>query len=133
MNLNTVVIAGRLTKDPEVKPLGNSENMVTNLSIAHNRRYPLFDKETGKPELDEKQEQKFGEETSFINVSAFNGVGKRAAERYKTGDSVIVEGRLKQDSWLNEKQERQYITRVVAESIHFVSSAKTHKEETAKA
>ncbi|MGI0058858.1 MAG: single-stranded DNA-binding protein, partial [Nitrosotalea sp.] len=64
----------------------------------------------------------------FIPISVFNGNGERAAKRFKKGDSVIVEGRLEQSSWVDEKQEKRSILRIVADHVHFCASAKPKEE-----
>ena len=85
MNLNKVMIAGNLTRDPELKytPKGTA---VCKIGLAVNRKYTPPD---GEPR----------EEVTFIDVEAFGRVAEIIGEYCKKGKPVFIEGRLKLDSW----------------------------------
>jgi len=85
LNINRVMLTGRLTRDPETKYLP-SGTAVTNLSIAVNRR---FQDKSGE----------WRDDTSFIDVEVFGKAAERVAETGRKGQPVYVEGRLKQESW----------------------------------
>lgn len=82
-NINQVVIAGRLGRDPE--EFGNGK--VSSFSIANNKNYK-----------DPKKGGEWSTSTSWINVKAF---GRQVEElrRYHKGDLVIIHGALKEESW----------------------------------
>jgi single-strand DNA-binding protein len=105
LNINKVMLTGRLTRDPETKYLP-SGMAVTNLSIAVNRNYQ-----------DKSGEWK--EEVSFIDIETWGKVAERAAESLKKGQPVYVEGRLKQDSWERDgvKQSKIKVTADFARSF----------------
>lgn len=90
MQLNRVIIAGNLTRDPELR-YSQSGTAVSKATIAVNRKWGKGD--------DQK------EEVSFIDVTAF---GKQAEQfgEYKKGQNVIVDGRLKLESW-EDKQTKE--------------------------
>lgn len=102
LNINRVMITGRLTREPETKYLP-SGMAVTNLSIAVNRRY-------------QDKSGEWREETSFFDVETFGKTAERLAETARKGQPVYVEGRLKQDSWERDgvKQSR---VRISADSV----------------
>jgi single-strand DNA-binding protein len=102
LNINRVMMTGRLTRDPETKYLSTG-NAVTNLSIAVNRRY-----------MDRNNEWK--EETFFLDIETFGKVAERAAETLRKGRPVYVEGRLKIDSWERDGQ-KQTKMRVSADRV----------------
>jgi len=85
LNINRVMLTGRLTREPETKYLP-SGTAVTNISIAVNRPY-------------QDKNGQWRDETSFIDVEAWGKVAERIAETARKGQPVYVEGRLKQESW----------------------------------
>lgn len=84
-DLNNVVIAGRLTRDPELKYI-SSGRAVCKVTIANSRFYK-----------DKNGERK--EDTSFVDATVWDKMAEFVGERLKKGRPVIVEGRLKSDSW----------------------------------
>ena len=84
-DLNTIVIAGRLTRDPELKYISSGKAVCT-IDIANSRYY--------KDKNGEKQE-----ETMFIQATLWDKPAEWIGESLKKGRPVIIEGRLKSDSW----------------------------------
>lgn len=101
LNINRVMITGRLTREPETKYLP-SGLAVTNLSMASNRRYQVNDE--------------WREETSFFDVETFGKLAERLGEQLRKGQPVYVEGRLKQESWEKDGQKQSKI-RISADSV----------------
>lgn len=83
--LNRVVLAGRLTRDPELRYLP-SGTPLCKMGLAVSRTYKAQDGERR-------------EETLFINVTAWRGTAEYCGERLRKGRPIIVEGRLKGDEW----------------------------------
>ena len=112
MNLNHVQLAGRLTRDPEIRytPAGVA---ITDIGIAVNR----FSK-------DDQGETK--ESTDFIDVTAFGKTAEIIQEHLHKGSPVYVEGRLKLDQW-DDRQTgaKRSKLKVVAESMQFVGPRQT--------
>lgn len=84
-DLNRVFLAGRLTRDPELRYLP-SGTPLCKMGLAVSRFYKTQDGERR-------------EETLFINVTAWRGTAEFCGERLKKGRPIIVEGRLKSDEW----------------------------------
>lgn len=82
---NHLIIAGRLTRDVDLKYLP-SGLAVASLSIANGRHYK-----------DKQGERK--EETSYIEVSCFDKLATYSADNLRKGMAVMVEGRIKSESW----------------------------------
>jgi single-strand DNA-binding protein len=82
---NSVIVSGRLTRDPELKYLA-SGMAICNFSIAN-----------GRPYKDKSGE--WTEETSFIDVTCWDKTATHVGEKIKKGRPVMVEGRLKSESW----------------------------------
>jgi single-strand DNA-binding protein len=80
-DLNQVLIAGRLTRDPELKHTG-SGRAYCRFSVANTRYYRTKDGEKG-------------EETVFVNCSCWDRQAEFIGERLQKGRPVLVEGRLR--------------------------------------
>ena len=84
-NLNTVLIEGTLTRDPESKSLSAGVNYCR-LAIANNRYY-----------CDAHGEWK--QETSFFYIYVYGAVAEACIKRLRKGRGIRVTGRLKQNTW----------------------------------
>ena len=84
-DLNLVLLAGRLTRDPELRytPQGTA---VCKFGLAVSRNYKSRDGETK-------------EDTTYVNVEAWEKQAEWIGEHVKKGYPVIVEGSLKSDEW----------------------------------
>lgn len=100
------IITGNLTRDPELRTTSNGAN-VCSFSVAVNRVYK-----------DASGEQK--EAVSYIDCSAWGGLGEMIAQYAKKGTGVLVSGRLDQRSW-EDKETHQKRSRVeiVVEDFNF--------------
>lgn len=99
-NLNKVMIAGRLTADPELRttPSGVA---TTSFSVAVNGR--------GKDA-----------QPVYIDVVAWRQTAEFVTKYFKKGSSIYVEGALNPRNWTDDKGTRHYKTEVVADSVSFV-------------
>jgi single-strand DNA-binding protein len=106
VSVNRVILAGRLTRDPETRftPAGTA---VTGFSLAVNRRY--------------KVNNEVQEEVSFFDIVVFGKQGENCAEYLSKGRPVLVEGRLKQRSWESDGVKRSKVE-VVADNVQFLGS-----------
>lgn len=108
-NFNKVILAGNLTRDPELRytPSGKA---IVKFGMAINRNWTS---ETG-----EKRE-----EVTFVDVDAFGRQAEVISQYLKKGRPVLVEGRLRLDQW-DDKQTGQKKSRlgVVLESFSFLDS-----------
>lgn len=104
-----VVIAGNLTRDPELRTTTSGSN-VCGFSVAVNRVY-----------RDSSGEQK--ESVSFFDCSAWNKLGETINQYAKKGTGVLVSGRLEQRSW-EDKATGQKRSRVeiVVEDFNFLGN-----------
>ena len=102
LNINRVLITGRLSRDPETKYLP-SGTAITNLNIANNRRYQV--------------NGEWKEEVGFFEVELFGKAAERVQDQGLTkGQPVYVEGRLKQESWEKDGK-KQSKTRISADIV----------------
>ncbi len=104
-SINTVMLSGRLTQDPELRYTGSGRPVVR-LRIAHTRRY-------------RDQQNDWQEDTLFIDVSAWGELAERCHDRLVKGSPVLIEGQLRQRSWEQEGQKRTTYE-VRAFRVHFL-------------
>lgn len=105
MNLNRVIIAGRLTADPQLRNTTGGQSVAT-FGLATSRSW------TDK--AGQKQEQ-----TEFHNVVVWGRQGELAAQYLKKGALALVEGRLQTRSWQDQQGQNRKTTEVVAEAVQF--------------
>lgn len=103
--MNSVVLIGRLTKDPEVR-VSQDGGAIARYSLAVDRRK----KDSG---------------ADFISCVAF-GKGAEFAEKYlKKGTKIGVTGRIQTGSYTNKDGQKVYTTDVIVDTHEFVESKKT--------
>lgn len=117
VNLNSVIICGRLVRDPELKALP-SGGQVTTLSIATNH---VYTKDGEKKESVE-----------YHNVVLFGKQAENTAKYLKKGDEALVMGRNQTRSW-DKDGVKMYRTEIIADSIQFGSKAKVEAPKTTPA
>ena len=115
MNLNKVMVAGRLTRDPELRKLPNG-NSVTNLGFVTNRVFKSGD---------EKKE-----EATFLDGKAWGASGETIAKYLGKGSPIFIEGRLTLETWESSGEKRSKLV-VTLENYKFINdgSRKDKKEE----
>ena len=108
-NYNKVILMGNLTRDPEVKYTSGG-TAIANISMAINRTWTNKD--------GQKQE-----ETTFVEVEAWDRQAEVIGQYLKKGRPLMVEGRLKYDQWDDkETGQKRSKLRVRLESFQFVDS-----------
>jgi single-strand DNA-binding protein len=108
-NFNKVILAGNLTRDPELRytPKGVA---IAKFGLAINR--------TWKNEAGETKE-----EVCFVDVDAFSRQAEVIAQYMRKGRPLLVEGRLKLDTWEDKNtHQKQSKLRVHLETFSFIDS-----------
>jgi single-strand DNA-binding protein len=103
-NLNTVVICGRLTKDPVCR---DPNAGVCNMVVAINYRTKNYT--TGDS----------NEHTDFVPVSVFGRTAELCVEKLHKGSSVLIHGRIRSKS-KEINGEKKFFTEVVANKVDFL-------------
>ena len=104
--LNSVIIMGRLTADPELRttPSGVS---VTRFTVAVDRRF---------------QRQGEDRQTDFINVVAWRQTAEFISRYFRKGSAICVTGSIQTRSWQDNQGQKRYATEVVVDEAMFVDS-----------
>jgi len=110
--VNSVVLIGRLTRDPELRFLPGNGTPVSRFSLAIDK--PLSrDK---KQELEAK-----GQPTAdFINIVVWGRQAENCANYLAKGRLTAVQGRLQSSSYEGRDGIKRYVTEVVAERVEFL-------------
>ena len=104
LNLNKVVLAGRLTADPELKQTQSGISVVS-FTIAVNRKYS-------------KEQQ----QTDFISVIAWRQTAEFISRYFKKGSAICITGAIQTRSWQDQQGQKRYATEVIADEAMFVDS-----------
>jgi single-strand DNA-binding protein len=108
-NFNRVILAGNLTRDPELRytPKGVA---IAKITLAINRTWKT---ETGETK----------DEVTFVDVDAFGRQAEVVGQYMKKGRPFLVEGRLKLDQWEDKNtHQKQSKLKVVLEGFSFIDS-----------
>lgn len=101
---NRVVLMGNLTRDPELRYIG-SGTAVSDIGLAVNDRV--------------KRNDQWVEEPTFVDITLWGRTAEIANEYLSKGSSVLIEGRLKLESWEKDGQKRSKL-KVVAERMQML-------------
>lgn len=112
--LNSIVIMGRLTRDPELRRTG-SGTAVTNFTVAVDRDFSS--KDSGE------------KETDFIECVAWRQTGEFVSKYFSKGRMAVVSGRLQIRKWTDKDGNKRSTAEVVADNIYFGDSKKEEKTD----
>ncbi len=98
--INSVVLVGRITKDPELRTVSNGHTTVT-FTIAVDRP---FTSSQGNG-----QQQR---EADFIRCTCWNAQANFLAQYVKKGYLLGIEGRITSRSYQDQNNQTQYVTEV---------------------
>lgn len=104
--INSTVLVGRLTRDPELK-YTTSNIAVATFSLAVNRNFKDVNGER---------------ETDFINCVIWRQQAENLANWAKKGALIGITGRIQTRSYENQQDQRIYVTEVVAENFQMLES-----------
>ena len=100
-SINQVILLGRLTRDPEQQTTASGKNVVS-FSIAVDR-------------------QSQDDQADFFNITAWDKLGDLVMQYLSKGRRVLIQGRLRQDSWEDKDTgKRQSRIEVTASDVTFL-------------
>ncbi|MFM7243070.1 MAG: single-stranded DNA-binding protein [Planctomycetaceae bacterium] len=106
-SFNRVVLLGNVTRDPELRYIA-SGNAVTEIGLAVNDRRKTA---TGE----------WVDETTFVDVTLWGRTAEIAGEYVTKGSPLMIEGRLKLDTWEKDGKKNSKL-RVVGERMVLLGS-----------
>lgn len=110
LNLNKVVLAGKLTADPELRQT-QSGISVLRFTVAINRRYSKS--ADGQP----AQQQ-----ADFITCVAWRQTAEFISRYFHKGSSICVTGAIQTQKWQDQNGQTRYSTEVIVDEAMFVDS-----------
>ncbi len=112
---NKVILVGNLTRDLELRYL-QSGTAVGNTGIATNRKFKGSDGE-------QKQE------VMFIDITFFGRTAEIANQYLKKGSKVLVEGRLRLDSWEDQSGAKRSKHSVTVDNMQMLDSRGDNQQQ----
>lgn len=107
VNLNKVLIGGKLTRDIETRQIG-SGSTVANFGVAINRKY--------------KSGTEWKSDVTFLDCEAWGKTAETMSKYLSKGSGVFLEGRLKRDDFQDAQGNKRTAYKVVVENFQFTDS-----------
>ncbi|MBL7837162.1 MAG: single-stranded DNA-binding protein [Bacteroidetes bacterium] len=106
--VNKVFLLGRLGKDPDVRYLENNR-AVANFTLATNEVF--IDKSGNKVE-----------QTDWHNIEMWDALARNAEKVLKKGRTVFIEGKIKNETWVDKEGHKRSAVRIRALQFQVVST-----------
>lgn len=113
---NRIIMMGNLTRDPEVKQLTSGQS-VCRFGLASNRQFK--NKQTGA----------MVQEVCFVDVDVWGAQAEVCKQYLQKGRGVLIEGRLKLDSWQDQDGTKRSKHSIVADRVTFISSNVSQQDD----
>ncbi len=107
-SFNRVVLVGNLTRDVEVRYTQGNGTAVADIGLAVNDRR-------------KDRDGNWVEETTFVDITLWGRTAEVAHEYLKKGSPVLIEGRLKLDTWEKDGQKRSKL-KVIGETMQMLGT-----------
>ena len=104
--MNSVILIGRLTRDPELTYTPNNQTAVTHFSIA----------------VDRPGTQGRDRQADFIRITVFGKQAENCDRYLSKGRQVAINGRIQTGSYKNREGQTVYTTDVIANNVEFLGS-----------
>ena len=109
MNYNKVILAGNLTRDPQLSYMPN-QKAVVDFGLAVNRKW----KSQGGEEH---------QETCFVDCVAFGKTGENINKYLDKGDPLFIEGELKFEQWTAQDGTKRSKHKINVRSFQFLGGS----------
>jgi len=108
LNLNKVILCGRLTNDPELRTT-QSQISVVSFTLAVNRRTRQADGQDNR-------------QTDFINCVAWRQNAEFITKFFKKGSAICITGSIQVRKWTDQQNQTRYATEVIVDEAMFVDA-----------
>ncbi|MFA6486063.1 MAG: single-stranded DNA-binding protein [Candidatus Magasanikbacteria bacterium] len=103
MDLNRVMLIGRLSQDPELRSLPSGKSVCT-FGLATGRQWKDANGAVQK-------------QTEFHNIVLWGKLGEIANQYLRKGRTAYIEGRLQTRDWMGKDNVKRYRTEIVADNM----------------
>ena len=110
--INTVTIAGNLTRDPELRSMSSGLD-VLEFSVAVNDR--------------KKKGEEWVDDPSYFDCVLYGRKAQSLNDHLSKGRKVTVSGKLKQDRWQDSQGQNRSKVRIVASEVEYMDSGKVRE------
>jgi single-strand DNA-binding protein len=104
-DFNKVFLLGNLVKDVDLKITGGGLS-IASFTLAVNRSY--------------KSNDEWQQEVAFLDITVFGKQAENCSKYLEKGQKVLVEGRIKQESWVSQEGQNRSKLVVIAERVQFL-------------
>lgn len=108
-SFNRIIIVGNLTRDPDFKQIGSGQS-VCRLGLASNRQFK------------NRQSGDMVQEVCYVDVDVWGPQADSCNQYLAKGRQVLIEGRLKLDTWQDAEGQNRSKHSIVADRVVFLSS-----------
>ncbi len=108
MDLNKVMLIGRVTRDPEIRTIPSGQ-MVGTFSVATNKQWT--------DQAGQRQEK-----AEFHNIVVWRKLAEIAQSYVKKGMRIYIEGRMETRSWEDAQGVKKYRTEIITENLIMLDS-----------
>lgn len=106
--MNSVVLIGRLTKDPELRyTTGSNQMAVANFTLA----------------VDRVVKQGQDKQADFIRITVFGKQAENCDRYLAKGNKAAVQGRIQTGSYTDRDGKTVYTTDVIADRVEFIGNS----------
>jgi single-strand DNA-binding protein len=112
--INSVVIAGNLTKNPTFRETSKSVPVV-NFHVAVNRRY-------------KDSNNQWQEDVCYIGIVAWNKLADSCKDRLKKGSAVLIDGELQSRTFKTDDNKNRTVVEIKAKRIQFLNKLSKNSE-----
>lgn len=105
--VNHVIIAGNLTKDPVIRKTSNGISVI-NFTLASNHRY-------------RDASNQWSEDVCYVGVVAWSKLADSCMAKLRKGSAVLVDGELQSRTWHAEDQTTRTVVEIKAHRIQFLN------------
>ena len=110
--MNSVVLIGRLARDPELRFIPTTGMAVAKFTLA-------VDREMSREKKQEAASQ--GKQTAdFIGITVFGKHAENCANYLSKGRECAVHGRISTGSYTTQTGEKRYTTDIIADRVEFI-------------
>ncbi len=113
---NRIIMVGNLTRDPELKQLPSGQS-VCRLGLASNRQFK--NRQTGMQT----------QEVCYVDIDVWGPQAESCQQYLTKGRPVLVEGRLKFDSWQDPQGATRSKHSITADRVVFLAAGADTQEE----
>lgn len=118
--INSVVLIGRLSREPELKFIPSTGMAVAKFTLA-------VDREMSRDKKQEAASQ--GKQTAdFIGITVFGKQAENCANYLTKGSQCAVHGRVSTGSYTTQTGEKRYTTDVIADRVEFLGNSGQAKQ-----